>query len=98
MVAVLELLGVDRSHEAVWQWVHRLVGNESDLPTVSPSRVKVDGITVQIGIKWYRLYAAIDLKSLYLIDIEVSRHHDIDQQRRSWTDSPRATISLRLIS
>ncbi|WP_153554661.1 IS6 family transposase [Halomicrobium sp. LC1Hm] len=32
-VAILELLGVDRSHGAVWNWVHTLSEAQSDPPT-----------------------------------------------------------------
>jgi hypothetical protein len=31
--AILELLGVDRSHGAVWNWVHTLSEAQSDPPT-----------------------------------------------------------------
>jgi putative transposase len=77
-VAILELLGVERSHGAVWQWVHRLANSEPDPPSAQPKRVAVDETAVQIGTEWYWLYAAIDLESLYLLDIEVSRHHGTD--------------------
>jgi len=40
--AILELLGVDRSHGAVWNWVHTLSEAQSDPPTAEPSRVAVD--------------------------------------------------------
>ena len=33
VAAVLELLGVDRSHEAVWNWTHALAEAQSDPPT-----------------------------------------------------------------
>jgi putative transposase len=60
-VIILELLGVDRSHGAVWNWVHTLSEAQSDPPTASPSRVAVDEkqITVDGEKKW--LYAAIDV-------------------------------------
>ena len=38
-VAVLDLLGVDRSHGAVWDWTHRLVDNQDDPPRSAPWRV-----------------------------------------------------------
>ena len=60
VVAVLELLGIDRSHGAVWNWTHTLSDEQRGPPTASPSRVAVD--EKQIGVdgeeKW--LYAAID--------------------------------------
>ena len=65
-VAVLELPGVQRSHGAIWQWMHRLADSEPDPPTAQPSRVAVDETAVKIGIEWYWLYAAVDLNPLYL--------------------------------
>ncbi len=37
-VAILDILGVQRSHGAVWQWVHRLADSDADPPTAKPSR------------------------------------------------------------
>ena len=31
-VAILDLLGVDRSHGAVWDWTHRLADSQNDPP------------------------------------------------------------------
>jgi putative transposase len=39
---ILAESGVERSHQAVWQWVHRLADSVPDPPTASPSRVAVD--------------------------------------------------------
>ncbi|MDL0131169.1 IS6 family transposase, partial [Halobacterium salinarum] len=39
---ILAELGVERSHQAVWQWVHRLADSVPDPPTAKPSRVAVD--------------------------------------------------------
>lgn len=47
-VAILELLGVDRSHGAVWNWVHTLSEVQSDPPTVEPSRVAVDEKQIEV--------------------------------------------------
>lgn len=77
-VAILELLGVDRSHGAVWQWTHRLADSEPNPPRAQPARVAVDETAVQIGTDWYWLYAAVDLDSLYLLDIEVYSRHGTD--------------------
>jgi putative transposase len=70
-VAILELLGVDRSHGAVWNWVHTLSEAQSDPPTASSSRVAVNEkqITVDGEKKW--LYAAIDIESRLLLEIDV---------------------------
>ena len=45
-VAILDLLGVDRSHGAVWNWTHRLTETQPDPPTAKPSRVAVDETAV----------------------------------------------------
>jgi hypothetical protein len=37
VVVVLDLLGIDRSHRAVWNWTHDLAETQSDPPTVEPS-------------------------------------------------------------
>jgi putative transposase len=41
-VAILELLGVNRSHGAVWAWVHTPAETQSDPPTAQPPRVTVN--------------------------------------------------------
>lgn len=42
VVAAFELLGVDRSHGAIWNWTHPLSEHQSDTPMATPSRVAVD--------------------------------------------------------
>ncbi len=37
VAAVLGLLGVDRSHGAVWNWTHKLAENQEDPLTAAPS-------------------------------------------------------------
>ena len=46
--AVLELLGVDRSHGAVWNWTHDLDEGQADPPTAEPSRVAVDEKQIEV--------------------------------------------------
>jgi len=58
-VAILELLGVERSHGAVWNWVHRLSEAQSD-----EKQIKVDGEK-----KWF--YAAVDVDSKLLLEVDV---------------------------
>ena len=70
-VAILDLLGVDRSHGAVWDWTHRLADNQDDPPRSTPRRVAVDETAIQIGTEWRWCYAAIDLDSMVVLDIEV---------------------------
>ena len=43
-VAILDLLGIDCSHGAVWNGVHTLSEEQSDPPTAEPSRVTVDEV------------------------------------------------------
>jgi transposase-like protein len=53
-ITVLAKLGVERSHGAVWNWVHRLADSGRDPPTATPSRVAVDETAVKIIIeKWF---------------------------------------------
>jgi transposase-like protein len=47
--AALEQFGMTRSHQAVWQWVHRTAEKAPDPPTAKPSRVAVDETAVKIG-------------------------------------------------
>jgi transposase-like protein len=64
--AVLDWVGVDHGHQAIWYWKETLVEEQSDPLTVTPSRVAVD--EKQIGVdgkkKW--LYAAVDVDSKLL--------------------------------
>jgi len=39
---ILAELGVERSHGAVWNWVHRLDDSDCDPPEAQPKRVAVD--------------------------------------------------------
>ncbi|SNR71160.1 hypothetical protein SAMN06264855_1513 [Halorubrum vacuolatum] len=48
VVATLELLGVDRSHGAIWNWTHTLSEAQSDPPTAEPSRVAVDEKQIEV--------------------------------------------------
>ncbi|GGN94886.1 hypothetical protein GCM10009030_21680 [Haloarcula pellucida] len=77
-VAILDLLSVDRSHSAVWNWVHTLSEAQSDPLTAEPSRVAVDEkqITVDGEKKW--LYAAVDTDSKLLLEIDVFSRRGTD--------------------
>ena len=77
-VAILDLLGVDRSHGAVWDWTHRLADNQDDPPRSTPRRVAVDETAIQIGTEWRWCYAAIDLDSMVVLDIEVFSRRGTD--------------------
>jgi putative transposase len=69
--AILELFDVNRSHGAVWSWVHRLADSVSDPPTATPSRVAVDETAVRVNGELSWVYAAIDLDTKLLLDIAV---------------------------
>ena len=67
--AILELLGVERTHGAVWNWVHRLADSVSDPPSATPTRVAVDETAVRINGELSWVYAAIDLETKVLLDV-----------------------------
>ncbi len=69
--AVLRWLGVERSHEAVWAWTHRLADRQPDPQTVKPSRVAVDETAIRVNGQWRWLYAAIDVETELVLDAEV---------------------------
>ena len=77
-MAILDLLGVDRSHGAVWDWTHRLADDQDDPPRSTPRRVAVDETAIQIGTEWRWCYAAIDPDSLLVLDIEVFSRRGTD--------------------
>jgi transposase-like protein len=47
--AILRLIGVKRSHQAIWHWVHRLADTVPDPLTAQPSRVAIDETAVKIN-------------------------------------------------
>ncbi len=71
VAAVLELLDVDRSHGAVWNWTHDLAEAQADPPTAEPSRVAVDEKQIEVDGEEKWLYAAIDTESKLLLEIDV---------------------------
>lgn len=74
----LDSLVVDYSYQVICQWNHWLADSGKDLPTASPSGVVNDEITVQIGGKWYWVYAVIDLNTMLLSRVEVFSRHGTD--------------------
>jgi putative transposase len=78
IVAILDWLGVDRSHGAVWNWTHTLSDEQADPSTSEPSRVAVDEtqITVDGEAKW--LYAAIAPESKLLLEVDVYSRRGTD--------------------
>ena len=73
---ILAELGVERSHGAVWNWVHRLADSGRDPPTAS--RVAVDETAVKVNGEWSWLYAAIDIESKLILDIALFDRHGTD--------------------
>jgi len=76
--SILADLGVERSHQAIFQWVHRLADSVSDPPTAQPSRVAVDETAVKINGEWSWLYAAIDIDTKLLLDVQLFKRHGTD--------------------
>ncbi len=78
VVAVLDLLGVDRSHGAVWNWTHDLAEAQADPPTAEPSRVAVDEKQIEVDGEKKWLYATIDTDSKLLLGIDVYSRRGTD--------------------
>ena len=77
--AILALLGVKRSHQAIFQWVHRVSDSVLDPPSATPTRVAVDETAVKINGEWSWVYAAIDTETKLLLDVKVFGRHGTDQ-------------------
>jgi len=75
---ILRLFGVERSHQAIWQWVHQVADSIPDPPEVKPKRVAVDETAVKINGELCWLYAAIDLESKLILDAELLGRHGTD--------------------
>jgi hypothetical protein len=90
---VLGWLGVNRCHQAAWNWKETLTDAQSDPPTAEPSGVAVDEkqITVDYDEKW--LYAAIDTESTLLLRPTCSAAVGLIPRRRFSIVSPRHTKS-----
>ena len=68
---ILDELDVKRSHGAVWNWSYRLADSVTDPPRAKPSRVAVDETAVKINGEWSWLYAAIDLDTKLILDVQL---------------------------
>ncbi len=75
---ILAELGVERSHGAVWNWVHRIADSVPDPPSAQPTRVAVDETAVKINGELCWVYAAIDLDSKLILDAELFGRHGTD--------------------
>jgi transposase-like protein len=76
--AVLDWLGVDRYHQAIWYWKETAVESQSDPPTAAPSRVAVDEKQIEGDGEKKWLYAAIDTESKLLLDVDVFSRRGTD--------------------
>jgi putative transposase len=92
---VLETFIVTRSHQAVFQWVHRVAEEVPDPTTTKPSRVTVDETAVKIGTEQYWLYAAIDLETKLLLGVRISERRRTDPAAAFSASWPRNTTFLR---
>jgi putative transposase len=75
---IFRLLGVQRSHQAVWQWVHQIADTGHTPPEAQPKRVAVDETAVKINGEWSWLYAAIDLDTKLILGVDLFGTHGTD--------------------
>jgi putative transposase len=76
--AILASLGVERSHQVIFQWIHRLTDISSDSPTASPSRVGIDETTVRINGGQYCVFNAINFETKLILDAQIFARHGTD--------------------
>ena len=69
--SILRLIGVERTHQAIWHWVHRLADSVPDPAGAKPSRVAVDETAVKINGHWSWVYAPTNLDSRLIFDVAV---------------------------
>jgi putative transposase len=76
--AILHLLGVERSFQAIFQWVPWLANSVADPPKAKPRRVAIDETAVKIngGRSWS--YAAIALDTKLILDVALFKRHGTD--------------------
>ncbi|MDT3437552.1 IS6 family transposase [Haloarcula sp. 1CSR25-25] len=68
---ILAALGVNRSYQAIFQWVHRIADSGCDPPSAQPTRVAVDETAVKLNGELSWLYAAIDLDTKLILGVDV---------------------------
>jgi len=74
----LRLFGVQRSHQAIFQWVHQVADSVPDPPEAKPKQVAVDETAVKINGEWSWLYAAIDLDTKLILGVNLFGSHGTD--------------------
>nr|WP_232423923.1 IS6 family transposase [Haladaptatus paucihalophilus] len=77
--AILALIDVNRSHQAIFQCIYRIYYIVSDPPSASPTRVAVDETAVKFNGSQSWAYAAIDTETKLLLDVKVFDRHGTDQ-------------------
>jgi len=75
---ILRLFGVERSYQAIFQWGHRVSDSVGDPPEAQPKRVAVDETAIKINGEWSWLYAAIDLETKLILDVQLFGRHGTD--------------------
>jgi putative transposase len=76
--SILAEFGVERSHGAVWNWVHQVADSGCDPPEAQPKRVAADETAVKINGEWSWLYAAIDIDTKLILDVALLGRHGTD--------------------
>ncbi len=75
---ILAELSVQRSHGAVWNWVHRLANSGRDPPEAQPKRVAVDETAIKINGEWSWLCPATDIETKVILDVALFGRHGTD--------------------
>jgi putative transposase len=75
---ILAELGVERSHGAVWSWVHRLADSGCDPPEAQPKRVAVAESAVEFNGEWPWLYAAMNPGTNLILGVALFGRHGTD--------------------
>jgi len=76
--AILRVFGVQRSHQVIFQWAHRVADSVPDPPEAKPKRVVVDETAVKINGDRSWLYAAIDLDTKLILGVDLFGSHGTD--------------------
>jgi transposase-like protein len=75
---ILATLGVNRSYQAIFQLVHRLADSGCDPPSAAPTRVAVNETAVKRNGELCWVYAAIDLDTKLVLDVDVFARRSTD--------------------
>jgi len=68
---ILDVLGVNRTYQAIFQWMHRIADSGCDPPSAAPTRVAIDETAVKLNGELSWLYAAIDLDTKLVLGVDV---------------------------